>query len=178
MQVQRPGLDVDRHAGGPGPAAAVKGGGGRQVHDVDARAGAAGDADGLVDRCYLGGDRAGVREVRHRAAALRDQLLACLPEHRAVLAVQQRHRAGRLRGADRREQGGLVGREVRVGQEHLDARVPTSGERGDLAFWQRGGVQEDRVEEPVDRGLRRGAGHLPGDRGARRLLRASSSGTG
>ena len=49
---------------------------------------------------------------------------------------------------------------------------PRLGEGGDLAFWQRGGVQEDRVEEPVDRGLRRGAGHLPGDRGARRLLRA------
>ena len=172
MQVQRPGLDVDWQAGGPGPAAAVKRGGGRQVHDVDARTGAAGDADGLVDRSHLGGDRTGIREVRDRAAALRDQLLACLREHGAVLAVQQRHRGGRLRGAGRREQGGLVGREVRVGQKHLDARVPASGEGGDLAFWQRGGVQEDRVQEPVDRGLRRGAGHLPGDRGARRLLRA------
>ena len=172
VQVQRPGLDVDWQAGGPGPAAAVKRGGGRQVHDVDARTGAAGDADGLVDRSHLGGDRTGIREVRDRAAALRDQLLACLREHGAVLAVQQRHRGGRLRGAGRREQGGLVGREVRVGQKHLDARVPASGEGGDLAFWQRGGVQEDRVQEPVDRGLRRGAGHLPGDRGARRLLRA------
>ena len=87
---------------------------------------------------------------------------ACLPEHRAVLAVQQRHRAGRLRGAGRREQGGLVGREVRVGQEDLDARVPASGEGGDLAFWQRGGVHEDRVEKPVDRGLRQRRRPSPG----------------
>jgi hypothetical protein len=47
-----------------------------------------------------------------------------------------------------------------------------SGEGGDLACGQRGGVRHDRVEEPVDRGLGRGTGHLPGGGGTWRLLRA------
>ena len=167
------GISVSRSGSSrSGGAAAVQRGGGRQVHDVDARAGPAGDADGCLDRGHLGGDRAGLGEVRHRAAARRDQLLPRPPEHRAVLAVQQHHRAGRPRGAGRREQGGLVGREVRGGQEQLDARVAGRGEGGNLARGQRGGVVEDRVEEPVDRGLGGSAGHLPGDRGARALLGA------
>ncbi len=169
VQVQRPGLNVDRQAGSPGLSAAVQCGGGRQVHDVDGRSGARGDPDGLVDRGDLGGDRAGVREMRDRVPALRDELLARLPKHRAILAVQQCYRAGRLRGAGRRQQGTLVGCKVRVGQEHLDARVPAFGEGGDLTVWQRAWFVQDRVEKPVDRSLLRGAVHLPGDRDARRL---------
>ena len=124
VQVQRPGLHVDRQSLGPSLLAPVQGSGRRQVHDVDRRAGLAGQADGLVDGLDLGTDRPRLGEMAHRAVPGTDQLLARSLEHRGVLAVHQRQRSGLTGRRHSAGQAGSPGRVLRNGQEHLQAGMP------------------------------------------------------
>ncbi len=164
VQIQRPGLDVDGQPRSPGLLAPVQGRGRGQVHHVDGRAGATGQAHGLVDGLDLGADRPRIGKVAHRAAARPDQLAARALEYPGVLAVHERQGPGAAGRGDGIGQARRPRRVVRIGQEQLHAGVPVSRQAGDLGGGTFPEASEHRVQEPVHRCLGAGACHLPRDR--------------
>ena len=169
VEIERPGLDLEREPATPRGATGIEGTLGGEVNDVARRSSHFAERDGLVGGGQFGNHRPALSVCGERGAPRGGKPARRGRQQHLVLAMDHHHHAGAHRSFEQLDDFGQLRREVVDRHENLEAGLPEPDQVGETGGDSRAGRPREAVQEIIGNAERSGFCGGPFHRRADRL---------